>query len=103
MNANTSVCAPLAEKRRVRRPRLASVRETVYTRQKFADCMLSRFDGRICQADMCAAQQLARKCGLDARNERDYAIIMQFCDAYHDGYYAGFDAGYQYVVNGLGK
>ena len=90
----------MATKRTVKRPTLAgvaAVRFTHFTRQMASSCICSH-DGAECQALMCVARQFARKCGLDARNERDYKIMMQLCDAYHEGYYAGFDDGYEYVT-----
>lgn len=87
----------MATKRTVKRPTLAGVAAVRFPRQMDSSCICSH-DGAECQALMCVARQFARKCGLDTRNERDYKIMMQLCDAYHEGYYAGFDDGYKYVT-----
>lgn len=89
--------AGMATKRTVKRPTLAGVAAVRFTRQMVSSCICSH-DGAECQAPMCVAQQFARKCGLDAGNEHDYKIMIQLCDAYHEGYYAGFDAGHEYAV-----
>lgn len=87
----------MATKRTVKRPRLARTDTVRFTHPVVSTCICSH-DGAECQAAMCVAQQFARKCGLDAGNEHDYKIMIQLCDAYHEGYYAGFDAGHEYAV-----